>query len=199
HSVTVGGTTYRMKEPFFVLATQNPLEMEGTYPLPDAQLDRFLMKLLVTYSSRAELTEVITRTTEGIVVEAQKVMDGNTINEWRRLVREVIVAPPVKDYAVRIVLATHPKGEFAAEAANRFVRYGASPRAAQALILTAKVRALREGRYNVAFEDIAHMAAPCLRHRLILNFEAEAEGITADAVIAEIMPKVPRTLEPALA
>ena len=158
-------------------------------------MDRFLLKLLVAYSSREELTEVITRTTEGIVVEAQKIMDGSAINSWRCLVREVIVAPPVKDYAVRIVLATHPKGEFAAEVTNRFVRYGASPRAAQALILTAKVRALREGRYNVAFEDIACMAAPCLRHRLILNFEAEAEGITADTVIAEILPKVPRALE----
>ena len=195
HSVTVGGKTYKMKEPFFVLATQNPLEMEGTYPLPEAQLDRFLMKLLVRYSSREELTEVVTRTTEGIEVQAGKIMDGATINERRKLVREVIVAPPVKDYAVRIVLATHPKGEFAAPITNRFVRYGASPRAAQGIILAAKVRALLEGRYNVAFEDLEKTAAPCLRHRIILNFEGEAEGVTTDAVIQEIMPSVPRSLE----
>jgi MoxR-like ATPase len=195
HSVTVGGETRRMKEPFFVLATQNPLEMEGTYPLPEAQLDRFLMKLLLTYSARAELTEVVTRTTEGITVEARKVMAGGAINEWRQLVREVIVAPPVKDYAVRMVLASHPKGEFAAPIANRFVRYGASPRAAQSVILTAKVRALLEGRYNVAFEDIERAVLPCLRHRVILNFEAEAEGVTSDAVLQEMMSAVPRTAE----
>ncbi len=195
HSITVGNTTHRMKEPFFVLATQNPLEMEGTYPLPEAQLDRFLMKLTVNYSSREELTEVVTRTTEGIHVEANKVMDGNAINEWRGLVREVIVAPQVKDYAVRIVLATHPQGEFAAPITNRFVRYGASPRAAQALILSAKVRALLDGRYNVAFEDLAAVAHPCLRHRLILNFEGEAEGVTTDQVIDEMMKSVPEVLE----
>lgn len=195
HSITVGGTTHRMKEPFFVLATQNPLEMEGTYPLPEAQLDRFMMKLNVEYSTREQLTEVVTRTTEGIRVEANKIMDGEGINEWRRLVREVIVAPQVKDYAVRTVLATHPKGEWAAPITNRFVRYGASPRAAQALILGAKVRALLDGRYNVAFEDIEAVLAPCLRHRLILNFEGEAEGVTADLVISEMMKNVPRTLE----
>ena len=195
HSITVGGTSYPMKEPFFVLATQNPLEMEGTYPLPEAQLDRFLMKLNVTYSNREELTEVVTRTTEGIHVEANKVMDGEAINEWRALVREAIVAPQVKDYAVRIVLATHPKGEYAAAITNRFVRYGASPRAAQAIILSAKVRALLDGRYNVSFKDIEAMALPCLRHRLILNFEGEAEGVTTDHVIVEMLQSVPTTTE----
>jgi len=195
HSITVGNSTHRMKEPFFVLATQNPLEMEGTYPLPEAQLDRFLMKLNVVYSNREELTEVVTRTTEGIRVEANKVMDGETINEWRNLVREVIVAPPVKDFAVRVVLATHPQGEYAAPITNRFVRYGASPRAAQALILAGKVRALLDGRYNVAFDDLLAVVHPCLRHRIILNFEGEAEGVTTDQVVAEMLQSVPKALE----
>jgi len=195
HSITVGGTTHKMKEPFFVLATQNPLEMDGTYPLPEAQLDRFMMKLEVNYSNREQLTEVVTRTTEGIKVEAKKVMDGTLINEWRLLVREVIVAPQVKDFAVRLVLASHPGGEYAAPVANQFVRYGASPRAAQALILCAKVRALLSGRYNVAFEDIEAVAHACLRHRLILNFEGEAEGISTDLVVDEMLKHAPRVLE----
>lgn len=191
HSVTVGGVTHTMREPFFVLATQNPLEMEGTYPLPEAQLDRFLMKLHVTYSSRAELAEVVTRTTEGVVVHADKVMDGASINAWRELVREVIVAEQVKDFAVRLVLASHPQGEFAAPATNQFVRYGASPRAAQGLILAAKVRALLEGRYNVSFADIRSVSLPVLRHRLILNFEGEAEGVSTDTVVENILQHVP--------
>ncbi len=195
HSVTIGGKTHIMQEPFFVLATQNPLEMEGTYPLPEAQLDRFMMKLLMEYSSREELTEVVTRTTEGIHVEADKVMDGAAINEWQQLVREVIVAPQVKDYAVRLVLATHPRGEFAAPITNRFVRYGASPRAAQALILSGKVQALLDGRYNVSFDDITGACKACMRHRLILNFEGEAEGVTTDQVIGEVMTHVPHTVE----
>ncbi len=195
HSITVGGTTHQMHEPFFVLATQNPLEMEGTYPLPEAQLDRFMMKLLVETSSRAELTEVVTRTTEGIVVEARKIMDGATINEWRQFIRQVLVAPAVKDYAVRLVLATHPEGEFAAPIAKQYVRYGSSPRGAQSLILCAKVRALLEGRYNVAYADLQEVARPCLRHRLILNFEGEAEGVSTDRVLAEILAHVPQTLD----
>lgn len=191
HSVTVGGVTHKMREPFFVLATQNPLEMEGTYPLPEAQLDRFLMKLHVTYSNREELAEVVTRTTEGVVVHAEKIMDGASINEWRDLVREVIVADPVKDFAVRLVLASHPRGEYAAPATNQFVRYGASPRAAQGLILAGKVRALLEGRYNVGFADIRAVSLPVLRHRLILNFEGEAEGITTDTIVENILKHVP--------
>lgn len=195
HSITVGNETHIMKEPFFVLATQNPLEQEGTYPLPEAQLDRFLMKLVVGYSGREELTEVVTRTTEGISVHAEKVMDGSEINEWRLLVREVIVAPQVKDFVVRLVLATHPEGEFAAPITNRFVRCGASPRAAQGLILAGKVQALLSGRYNVSFDDIKNVATPCLRHRLILNFEGEAEGVSSDKVVSDILEYVPTTLE----
>lgn len=191
HSVTVGGVTHKMREPFFVLATQNPLEMEGTYPLPEAQLDRFLMKLHVTYSSRAELSEVVTRTTEGVVVQAEKIMDGATINDWRALVREVIVADEVKDFAVRLVLASHPGGEFAAPATNQFVRYGASPRAAQGLILAGKVQALLQGRYNVSFADIRAVSLPVLRHRLILNFEGEAEGVSTDTIVENILKHVP--------
>lgn len=194
HAVTVSGVTHRMKEPFFVLATQNPLEMEGTYPLPEAQIDRFLMKLEVAYSSREELTEIVTRTTEGIEIRAEKVMEGSSIVEWRKFVKEVIVAPPVKDLAVRLVLATHPHGPFAVPTVNRFIRYGASPRGAQALILAAKVRALLEERYHVAFEDLRAVALPCLRHRLILNFEGEAEGISLDEILRDILAHTPDLL-----
>jgi MoxR-like ATPase len=195
HAVTVGGATRPMREPFFVLATQNPLEMEGTYPLPEAQLDRFLMKLNVRTSSREELAEVVTRTTEGIRVEARKVMDGSEITDWQAFVREVVVAPSVKDYAVRVVLATHPGSDFAPPVANRFIRYGSSPRGAQGIILAAKVRALLDGRYNVAFEDVDAVAPPVLRHRLILNFEAEAEGVPPDRILAEVLENVPTAPE----
>ncbi len=191
HRVTAGGETRKLEEPFLVLATQNPLEMEGTYPLPEAQLDRFFFKLVVEYSTREELSEVLRRTTEGIVVEAQKVMDGSKVLEWQKLVRDVVLAAHVKDYVVRLVLATHPNGEYATEKVNRYVRYGASPRGAQALALAGKIRALLDGRYNVAFEDIAGSAKPALRHRMILNFEGEAEGVGTDSVIEEILERVP--------
>ena len=194
HSVTAGGETRRMKEPFFVLATQNPLEMEGTYPLPEAQMDRFLVKLSVMPPSRDELAEVLRRTTAGEFPAASKVMDGSTALEWMRFVRDVAVAPPVMDYAVRLTLATHPGHEFATEAAGRWVRYGASPRAAQALLLCGKVRALLDGRYHVAFEDVGAWALPCLRHRVLLNFEAEAEGMTADRVVADVLAATPKSL-----
>ncbi|HOX08589.1 MAG TPA: MoxR family ATPase [Planctomycetota bacterium] len=195
HRVTAGGETRTLTEPFFVLATQNPLEMEGTYPLPEAQLDRFFFKLMVEYSTREELSEVLRRTTEGVSVRAGKVLDGERVLQWQRLVREVILAPHVKDYIVRLVLATHPKGQFAPEKTNRYVRYGASPRASQALALAGKIRALLDGRYNVAFEDVAAAAKPALRHRLILNFEGEAEGVSPDSVIEEIIEKTPRQAE----
>jgi len=195
HSITAGGTHYQLKEPFFVIATQNPLEMEGTYPLPEAQLDRFMFKVLVGYSTREELSEVIRRTTEGISVTPKKVLEGEEVLEWQQLVREVVVAPHVKDYAVRLVLATHPRGPFAAEWTNKYVRYGASPRAAQALILAGKVVALVEGRYNVSFEDVSRAAAPAFRHRLILNFEGEAEGISPDDVVREVLKHTPRQAE----
>ena len=195
HSVTAAGTTYMLDEPFIVLATQNPIEMEGTYPLPEAQLDRFMFKLLVEFSSREELVTILDRTTEGKDHPAEKVMDGIGIMEWRGFVTQVVVAPHVKDYACRLVLATHPKSETATEVANRYVRYGASPRGAQVLIMGAKVRALLAGRYNVSFDDVAETALGGLRHRLILNFEGEAEGITTDQVIDDILARVPKTEE----
>ena len=190
HSVTVGGTIHKLQEPFFVMATQNPIEQEGTYPLPEAQLDRFFFKLIVNYSGREEMATILDRTTRGEWPTAQKVMDGSEIRQWQQLVREVLVAPPVQDYAIRLVLATHPGGEFAVEQTNRFIRCGASPRGAQALVLAGKVRALLEGRYNVSFEDIRRVYLPALRHRVLLNFEAQAENIAADTVLTTLLREV---------
>lgn len=191
-SVTAGGQIRKLAEPFFVLATQNPIDQEGTYPLPEAQLDRFFFKLVVGYPNAADLAEVINRTTENKRATVNKVMDGATLAELQQLVRQVPVASHVKDYAVRLVLASHPKTETAVAITNQYLRFGSSPRGAQALILAAKVRALTEGRFNVSFDDIQAAALPTLRHRLILNFEAEAEGITTDHVIAQILAEVPR-------
>jgi MoxR-like ATPase len=190
-SVTAGGEIRKLVEPFFVLATQNPIDQEGTYPLPEAQLDRFFFKLVVGYPSGAELTEVITRTTEGGKVQINKVVDGATLMDLQRLVKQVPVASHVKDYAVRLILATHPKTDTAVAITNQYLRFGSSPRGAQCIILAAKVRALTQGRFNVSFEDIQSVATPALRHRLILNFEAEAEGITTDHIIAQILNEVP--------
>jgi MoxR-like ATPase len=190
HSVTVGGTIHRLHEPFFVMATQNPIEQEGTYPLPEAQLDRFFFKLIVNYSGREEMAAILDRTTRGEWPQASKVMDGSEIRQWQQLVREVLVAPPVQDYAIRLVMATHPQGEFAVAETNRYIRCGASPRGAQALILAGKVRALLEGRYNVSFEDIRRVYLPALRHRILLNFEAQAENIASDTVLAHILNEV---------
>jgi len=190
--VTAGGEIRRLEEPFFVLATQNPIDQEGTYPLPEAQLDRFFFKLVVGYPSAAEMTEVLNRTTEGEKVTPSKVMDGSRLRELQRLVRQVPVATHVKDYAVRLVLATHPKTETAAPITNQYLKFGSSPRGAQVLLLAAKVRALTHGRFNVSFDDIQAVTPPALRHRLIVNFEAEAEGITTDHVIAQILQDVPR-------
>jgi MoxR-like ATPase len=192
HSVTAGGEIRRLAEPFFVMATQNPIDQEGTYPLPEAQLDRFFFKLIVGYPSGAELTEVLTRTTEGRSIEVQRVLSKEKLIELMTLVREVPVATHVKDYAVRLVLATHPKTETAAPIANQYLRFGSSPRGGQTLLLAGKVRALMQGRFNVSFEDIQAEATSALRHRLILNFEAEAEGITTDHVIAQILKDVPK-------
>jgi MoxR-like ATPase len=194
-SVTAGGEIRKLAEPFFVLATQNPIDQEGTYPLPEAQLDRFFFKLLVGYPTAAELTEVITRTTEGVKPQVNKVLDGAALMELQKLVREVPVASHVKDYAVRLVLATHPKTDTAAAVTNQYLRFGSSPRGAQCLILAGKVRALTQGRFNVSFEDIQAVASATLRHRLILNFEAEAEGITTDHIIAQILKDVPKNAE----
>jgi MoxR-like ATPase len=190
HSVTVGGTVHKLQEPFFVMATQNPIEQEGTYPLPEAQLDRFFFKLLVNYSGREEMSVILDRTTRGDYPRPEKVMDGSEIQQWQQLVREVLVAPPVQDYAIRLVLATHPGGEFAAQETGRYIRCGASPRGAQAIVLASKVRALLEGRYNVGFEDVRTAYLPAMRHRILLNFEAQAENIPSDQVLERILDEV---------
>ncbi len=189
-TVTAGGKRHTLKQPFFVMATQNPIEQEGTYPLPEAQLDRFLLKLTVGYSSREQLTTILDRTTRGELIETHKVMDGEEIIKWQAVVREVIMAPHVQDYAVRLTLATHPAGPFAPEITNKYLRWGASPRGAQALALASKVRALLEGRYNVSFEDIRRVFLPAMRHRVILNFEAQAESIDPDEVLLQILDSV---------
>ncbi len=190
HSVTVGGTVHILVEPFFVLATQNPIEQEGTYPLPEAQLDRFLFKLLVPFTTREELNLILDRTTRNENPQPKKVMDASEIKQWMQLVREVIVAAPVQDYAIRLLLATHPDSEYATKDAARFFRCGASPRGAQALILASKVRALLQGRYNVSFEDIRKVYFPSMRHRVLLNFEAQAESMSTDTVLASILNEV---------
>jgi MoxR-like ATPase len=172
--------------------------MEGTYPLPEAQLDRFLVKLLVGFSSLDDLKEILGRTTDAGAARPEKVMDGARVEEAKRLVREVVAAPPLKDYIGRLVLATHPGSPHATALTTKFVRFGASPRGAQALVLTAKVFALLDGRFNAAFEDVRRAARPCLRHRVILNFEGEAEGLTTDRVIDQVLEEVP-TVEKAAA
>ena len=193
--VTAGGELRRLAEPFFVLATQNPIDQEGTYPLPEAQLDRFFFKLLVGYPTAGELTEVLNRTTENVRLHPERVVGRDVLLELQQLVRQVPVASHVKDYAVRLVLATHPKTETAVPIASQFLRFGSSPRGAQTLMLGAKVRALALGRFNVSFEDVQAVALPALRHRLILNFEAEAEGITTDHIIAQVLKEVPKMAE----
>ncbi|HWC89496.1 MAG TPA: MoxR family ATPase [Pirellulales bacterium] len=190
-SITIAGKRYVLEQPFFVMATQNPIEQEGTYPLPEAQLDRFFFKLQVGYSSRQDLMTILDRTTRGEQHTAQKVMDGAEIRQWQQLVREVIVAPHVQDYIVRLTLATHPQGEFAAPITNQYVRWGASPRGAQAVALAAKVGALLEGRYNVSFEDVRRVYLPAMRHRVLLNFEAQAESVPTDHVLKELLAAVP--------
>ena len=191
HSVTVGGETHKLDRPFFVMATQNPIEQEGTYPLPEAQLDRFFFKLVVGYSGRAELSEILDRTTAGVVPEIQPVLDGPGILAHQELVRRVIIAPHVQDYAVRLVLATHPGGDLAPPVVNQFLRFGASPRAAQTLVLAGKVRALLDGRGNVSIDDIRSGAMPAMRHRCLLNFEGEAEGKSTDEILTNIVETLP--------
>ncbi len=186
-SVTVAKETYRLEKPFFVLATQNPLEMEGTYPLPEAQLDRFFFKLVVEYPDKKDLHTILDRTTTDEVPQPKPVIEKARIMEMRELVRKVPLARQIQDYAVRVVLATHPENPESTPMSKQFMRYGASPRGLQAVILAAKIRALLEGRYAVSIDDIRHVAAPALRHRMIMNFEGEAEGIRTDAIIAEIL------------
>jgi MoxR-like ATPase len=186
-SVTVAKQTYKLEKPFFVLATQNPLEMEGTYPLPEAQLDRFFFKLVVEYPDKDALHTILDRTTSDEVPTPQPVIEKARIMEMRELVRKVPLARQIQDYAVRVVLATHPENPEATPKSKQFMRYGASPRGLQAVILAAKIRALLEGRYAVAIDDIRHVAPPALRHRMIMNFEGEAEGVRTDAIIDEIL------------
>lgn len=190
-TVTAAGQRFELEQPFFVLATQNPIEQEGTYPLPEAQLDRFLFKLVVGYSSREDLNTIVERTTRGERSEIEKVMGGDEILQWQKLVRDVILAPHVQDYLVRLTLATHPDGPHAVAATNDYVRWGSSPRGAQTMALASKVRALLEGRYNVSFEDVRRVFLPAMRHRILLNFEAQAEGVEPDRVLLEILEKVP--------
>jgi MoxR-like ATPase len=194
HSVTSGGKMHRLAEPFMVLATQNPIEQEGTYPLPEAQLDRFFFKLLVPYSNRQELNEILNRTTTAAQVEARPVLGAEQTIAAQKLVRRIVVAPHVQDYAIRLVLATHPQGELAPTMVNQFVRFGASPRGVQAVILAAKVRALLDERYHVSFDDVIGSYLPAMRHRLLLNFEGQAEGVENDQVLRTILAETPKTL-----
>ncbi|MGY8749570.1 MAG: AAA family ATPase [Pirellulales bacterium] len=194
-TITVAGNRYVLDQPFFVLATQNPIEQEGTYPLPEAQLDRFLFKLVVGYSSREELATILDRTTKGISITPDTIMDGREILEWQQLVRKVILADHLQDYIVRLNLATHPEGEFAPKVTNDYLRWGASPRGAQTVALASKVRALLAGRFNVSFEDIRRTYLPAMRHRVVPNFEAQAEGITSDQVLLEILDQVPQKID----
>ncbi|MEM9065565.1 MAG: MoxR family ATPase [Planctomycetota bacterium] len=194
-SVTVGGVTRELTRPFLVLATQNPIEQEGTYPLPEAQLDRFIFKVDVGYSDLEDLMTILDRTTGAETPEPLEIMDAQKILDAQALIRGVVIEPSVKEYAARLVLATHPEGKFAAGGSagvtNKYVRCGASPRAAQALILGAKVRAVTEGRYAASFNDVRSVAALALRHRVLLNFEAEADQVRPDDVVAQILELTP--------
>jgi MoxR-like ATPase len=190
-TVTVANQIHVLDEPFFVLATQNPLEMEGTYPLPEAQLDRFFFKLVVPYPSGEDLTEIVRRTTAPAMPEAAKVADGAVIRQMGLLSRQVPIASSVTDYVVRMTLATHPENADAPDVVRRYVRYGVSPRGAQAIVLGSKIRALIEGRLNVAYDDVRAVAVPALRHRLILNFDAESSGVTADDVLGQLISSLP--------
>lgn len=190
-SVTAAGSTHILVQPFFVLATQNPLEQEGTYPLPEAQLDRFMFKLNVPFLNRAELNEMVRRTTLGGGASVPKIMDGPRILELRAVLEKVVVADPIRDYAVRLVLATHPEAVESGASVKRFVKWGASPRAVQALIRAARVRALAEGRAHVAFEDVRHFVPEVLGHRVLLNYEGLAENVSVPALVVEAGKAVP--------
>ena len=186
-TVTVGKTTYEMPKPFMVLATQNPIEQEGTYPLPEAQLDRFLFKLNVEFPTLDELKEIMDLTLTNKSIELTNVLEGNEIVELRNIIKEIKIAEPVKEYALKLILATHPELENGADIAKRYVEAGAGTRAAQGIIAGAKVRAVMEGRLNVSFEDIKELAYPVLRHRIILNFDAITEGLNEEAIISKIL------------
>jgi len=184
--VTIGGETRPLQQPFFVLATQNPLEMEGTYPLPEAQLDRFFFQLLVKYPSEEEFSEILERTTTGSLPEIKPVLSGDTLLEMRNLARQIPAVPTIRSRAVRLVMATHPESDYAVEEVKRYVRYGASPRAGQAILAAAKIHAALEGRFHTSSDDLLAVAHPVLRHRMMMNFEAQADGWTADRILDAI-------------
>lgn len=190
-SVTVGGTTRHLELPFFVMATQNPIEQEGTYPLPEAQLDRFLLKITVPLTSRSELNQIIDRTTRSGQAQAKQVLDATSIIRAQRLIERMIVADHVSDYAVRLVMSTHRGSAWISPEIEPYVIVGASPRAAQSMVKTAKVRCLLEGRYAVSFRDIQAVVHPVLRHRILRSFEAEAEGISTDQIIDTLLQQTP--------
>ncbi len=190
--ITAAGTLHKLAPPFFVMATQNPIEMEGTYPLPEAQLDRFFFKLMVPFPNRKEMALILDRTTRQDAPVASKVLTQEQILRWMNFIRKVEIAPHVQDYGVRLLLATHPESDYATDMVRRYVRFGSSPRGAQSLILAAKISALRQERYNVAFLDLSSNAVHTFRHRIVLNFEAEAEGISQDQIIKDIVEKVSR-------
>ncbi len=194
-SVTVGGVSHQLEKPFLVMATQNPIEQEGTYPLPEAQLDRFFFKLLLGYSNRQELATILDRTTTTASPTITAVLNGETILAHQQLVRRVRVEPVVQDFAVRLTLATHPKSQFATPLVNQYFRFGASPRAAQTIVLAAKVKALLAGRSFVNSDDLKTVALPAMRHRVLTNFEAEAEGRTTDEILQNILETVPATAD----
>lgn len=190
HQVTINGQPHKLKTPFFVLATQNPIEMEGTYPLPEAQLDRFFFKLIVEYPSLSELGDILDQTTQPTLAEPKVVMAVEELAEMMALVRHVLVAESVRNYVIQLLMATHPESPQAHSLAQKYLRYGASPRAAQCMILAGKVKALLSQRVNVSFDDIISVAIPALRHRLLLNFYGEAEGMETDDIIKEILSEL---------
>lgn len=193
-SITVFGNKYLLEPPFIVLATQNPIEMEGTYPLPEAQIDRFFFKLKIEYPTSDQLNEIIEKTTEDYEPKVNKVIDTDTILEMKTLVKQVPMAGHVKDYAIRLVLASHPNGQYSIEMVKQYVRFGSSPRGVQGLVMAGKVKALLEGRYNASYEDIRKVARPALRHRVLLNLRGEAEGINEDDIIEDILKRIPHKL-----
>jgi MoxR-like ATPase len=191
-TVTIANTTYQLEQPFFVLATQNPLEMEGTYVLPEAQLDRFLFKVDVKFPTATELVSILDRTTGGSTDQAQQAADGERIVAMGNLARRVPIPSHVSEYVARLIIATHPESDTASDMIRQYVRYGSSPRGGQALITGAKIYAMLDGRYNVSFDDVKAVAPAALRHRLLLNFEGQAEGITTDQIIADLLNRLPQ-------
>ncbi len=193
-TVTATGTTYTLPQPFFVLATQNPIEMEGTYPLPEAQMDRFLFKLNVPFPSLDELSDIVTMTTGGQEKELKAVCSGKEIISMRRLAQEIPIAKPVLEFAMKLVLATHPESKYATEKTKKYIRFGSSPRGAQSMVSAARIKAILDGRYNVSFSDIKFAAYPSLRHRIFINFEGVSEGLTTDEFIKELIVELEKEI-----